>query len=147
MPRSFYLINWHKYQPRTDKELPWLKLWGSFFDKPWWQEMDDDLKVIPLIFLDVSRRFNGKMPTKTDYYLRNYNLKLSEKQFEICCKYLITNGFLSDSPSDLQDKIRVDKTREERDIVNNLLITKENNQPPQEFKDLVKTLSQKKAVK
>ncbi len=96
MAKFISIENWHKYQARTDKELPWLKLWGSMFDKPWWQELPDNHKIIPIIFLDSARRFNNRLPKNADYYLRNYNLKLTEKQFVFVCKSLKINGFLSD---------------------------------------------------
>jgi len=100
MPKFLSVKNWEKYQARTDKELPWLKLWGKLFDRPWWQELDDRFKVIPIIFLDSARRFNNKMPKNSQYYLRNYNLKLTEKEFVLVCKSLQYNDFLSDIASD-----------------------------------------------
>lgn len=96
MFKHLSIENWHKYQARTDKELPWLKLWGSMFDKPWWQELADNHKIIPIIFLDAARRFNNKLPKNADYYLRNYNLLLTPKEFLKVCKSLQSNGFLSD---------------------------------------------------
>lgn len=96
MGKWYCIENWHKYQARTDKELPWLKLWGQLFDKPWWQEMDDKNKIIPVVLLDAARRFNNKIPKKIDYYARNYNLKASQEEFVFVCKCLKINGFLSD---------------------------------------------------
>jgi hypothetical protein len=90
------VLNWNEYQARTDKELPWLKLWGKLFTRIWWQELKDSEKIIPIIMLDVARRMNNRLPRDPDYYLRNYNLKLSSKAFTLVCNSLYTNGFLSD---------------------------------------------------
>lgn len=109
--RVLYLVNWEKYQARTDKELPWCKLWGNMFDKPWWQELPDDFKAIPIIFLDVARKFNNKMPSEMAWYVRNYGLKHTENDLLNFCKVLFDNEFLSDVASDIQDKTRVDKIR------------------------------------
>lgn len=91
------VLNWNEYQARTDKELPWLKLWGKLFTRIWWQELKDSEKIIPIIMLDVARRMNNRLPRDPDYYLRNYNLKISSKAFILVCNSLYTNGFLSDS--------------------------------------------------
>ena len=58
--------------------------------------MDDKDKVIPVIFLDVSRTFGGRIPSNYEYYFRNYNLKISQKKFVLICKLLKRKGFLSD---------------------------------------------------
>lgn len=94
------IVNWHEYQARTDKELPWLKLWGKLFLRSWWQEMEDDLKVFPIILLDTARRFNNKLPRNIDYYTRNYNIKASKNRLVDCSKLLCSIDFLSDDMSD-----------------------------------------------
>lgn len=88
--------NWDKYQARKDKDLPWCKLWGSLFTKYWWQSLPDDQKILPIIFLDLSRRFGNQIPKDPDYLARNYGLKIPLETIENCLKLLIQNKFLSD---------------------------------------------------
>lgn len=110
------IINWHKYQARNDKELPWLKLWGSLFDKPWFQEISDSQKYFTIVLLDLARKTNnriGDLHLKSRYLSGNYGLNMSQDAIFKSCNLLYSNDFLSDKASDLQDKIRVDKIREE----------------------------------
>lgn len=100
MVKVLSILNWNEYQARTDKELPWLKLWGKLFLRHWWQEMKDEHKIIPIILLDSARRFNNRLPQNPDYYRRNYNLKTSSKTILEVCKSLRDIGFLSDVMSD-----------------------------------------------
>lgn len=90
--------NWEIYQARTDKDLPWFKLWSRFFDRLWWQELEDKFKIVPIIFLNTARKFNNKCPDKLSYYQRIYNLKLSEEEMLFVCKLLKDEGFLFDLP-------------------------------------------------
>ena len=108
------VLNWEKYQARADKELPWCKLWGSLFKRPWFQELKDDEKFVTIIFLDLARQFNNFIPDLSEFkgYLRgNYGLFMEEERVFKLCKVLADNGFLSDNMSDIQDKTRVDEMR------------------------------------
>ena len=109
MAKHISVLNWEKYQARTDKDLPWFKLWSSFFDREWWQSLKDEFKVVPIICFDVARKFNNRMPKTPGYYIRNYGLKISEEDMISISNILKTNGFLSDclvlldSPTDESD--------------------------------------------
>jgi hypothetical protein len=109
--RILSVQNWEKYQARADKELPWFKLWGSLFKRPWFQELADDEKFVTIVFLDLARQFNNFIPDLSGFkgYLRgNYGVFMEDLRVFKLCKLLSQNGFLSDNASDLQDKIRVD---------------------------------------
>lgn len=112
--KTIQVLNWEKYQARTDKELPWCKLWGALFKRPWFQALKDDEKYCTLLFLDLARQFNNKIPDLSEFkgYLRgNYGLFMEEERVFKLCKVLADNGFLSDNVSDIQDKTRVDEMR------------------------------------
>lgn len=112
--RHIHVLNWDKYQARTDKELPWCKLWGTLFKRPWFQELADDEKFVTIVFLDLARQFNNRIPDLSEFkgYLRgNYGVFMSEERVFKLCNLLSHNEFLSDNMSALQDKIRQDKIR------------------------------------
>lgn len=112
--RYIHVLNWDKYQARTDKELPWCKLWGTLFKRPWFQELADDEKFVTIVFLDLARQFNNRIPDLSEFkgYLRgNYGVFMSEERVFKLCNLLSHNEFLSDNMSALQDKIRQDKIR------------------------------------
>lgn len=88
--------NWERYQARTDKNMPWLKLWGSLFDRYWWQTMPDADKIIPVVLLDMARKFNNQIPFDMDFLRRNYGLKHTEEELLNICNSLKIKGFLSD---------------------------------------------------
>jgi len=115
--RIIHVLNWEKYQARSDKELPWCKLWGALFKKPWFQNLKDDEKFCTITILDLARQFNNKLTEESifkGYLRRNYGLFMEEERVFKLCKSLADNGFLSDSVVGLEgDKIRVDKIREE----------------------------------
>jgi hypothetical protein len=115
--RIIYVLNWEKYQARSDKELPWCKLWGALFKRPWFQELDDDEKFCTISILDLARQFNNRMTEEylfKGYLKRNYGLFMTEERVFKLCKCLHSNGFLSDSVVGLEgDKIRQDKIRQE----------------------------------
>lgn len=118
MPRKkiISLKNWDKYQARTDKDLPWAKLWGGLFDRPWFQKMKDKDKIVPIIFIDLARKNGNRIGEESifnGYLSRNYNLLHTDNELFIICKYLSDNEFLSDNVSDIEDKRRQEKTREE----------------------------------
>lgn len=96
MAKYISVLNWEKYQARTDKDLPWFKLWSSFFDREWWQGLKDEFKIVPIICLDVAKKFNNKMPKNPDYYIRNYGLNITEEGLILVSNILKTNEFLSD---------------------------------------------------
>lgn len=106
--------NWEKYQSRTDKKMPWCKLWGMIFDEEWWQELGDDKKVIPFVFLDVARKFCNRCPQNYEYYARNYKLSWTKDEWVLACNLLKDNGFLSDLPQNyLGQHKRIEENREE----------------------------------
>jgi hypothetical protein len=114
--KTIQVLNWDKYQARADKELPWCKLWGALFKRPWFQNLPDDEKFVTIVFLDLARQFNNKIPDLSEFkgYLRgNYGVFMDEERVFNLCKVLSDNEFLSDSASDIQDKTRQDKTRQE----------------------------------
>ena len=109
---------WEKYQSRTDKKMPWCKLWGLLFDEPWWQEMPDNLKVLPMILLDSARKFENFLPQNATYYERNYNVLLCEKDWSLACNILIEGGFLSDIAVGRHARpIRVEESRTRKQSV------------------------------
>jgi hypothetical protein len=113
--RVIHVLNWEKYQARHDKELPWLKLWGALFKRPWFQLLPDDEKFVTIVFLDLARQFNNRIPDLSEFkgYLKgNYGVFMEEERVFKLCKVLSHNEFLSDNTDDLQDKIRQDKTSE-----------------------------------
>lgn len=117
--RIIHVLNWDKYQARSDKELPWCKLWGRLFRTPWFQLLDDPEKFVTIAILDLARQFNNKISEELIFkgYLRgNYGVFISEERIFKLCKYLSDNEFLSDNcPTNVEvegDKIRVDKIRE-----------------------------------
>lgn len=112
--KTIQVLNWDKYQARADKELPWCKLWGALFKRPWFQNLPDDEKFVTIVFLDLARQFNNKIPDLSEFkgYLRgNYGVFMDEERVFNLCKVLSDNEFLSDSASDIQDKRREDKIR------------------------------------
>jgi hypothetical protein len=70
--RIIHVLNWEKYQARSDKELPWCKLWGALFKKPWFQNLKDDEKFCTITILDLARQFNNKLTEESIFkgYLR-----------------------------------------------------------------------------
>lgn len=113
--RILHILNWEKYQARTDKDLPWCKLWGSLFDRPWFQKMPDSGKIFAIVLLDLARKTGNRIGEEYVFieYLRgNYGILSTQNDVFMYCKSLSDNEFLSDNTSDLQDKIRQDKTRQ-----------------------------------
>lgn len=118
--RILKVLNWDKFQARSDKELPWLKLWGSLFKRPWFMDMREDERFATICILDMARQFNNKMTEemlfKTDlsgkrpYLCRIYDIFMDDLRLFNLCKVLSDNEFLSDlvvGPI----KSRVDKSR------------------------------------
>lgn len=113
--RIIRVLNWDKYQARTDKDLPWCKLWGTIFDRPWFQKMSSDFKYMTLVFLDLARKTGNRITEEyvfIEYLSGNYGVRMLQKDVFILCKSLSSNGFLSDNVDDLQDKTRQDKMSE-----------------------------------
>ena len=119
--RILHLLNWNKYQARSDKELPWLKLWGRLFKTPWFQLLQDDEKFVTITMLDLARQFHNNIPEELIFkgYLKgNYGIFMNQERISKLCKYLSDNDFLSDNcPTNVEvegDKIRVelDKIRD-----------------------------------
>lgn len=110
------LNNWDKYQARTDKDMPWVKLWGNLFNRDWWQYFSNKKKLICLVFLDAGRIFGNKIPNSRAYFRRNYNIFMTEKEWFETLNSLRDIGFLSDYTSDVttphirEEKIREDTT-------------------------------------
>ena len=137
MGRFFSLENWGQYQARTDKDLPWCKLWGSLFHKLWMKDLADDQKFLVLIFLDLARENGNKIPEENLIKInleRNYGFMMPQEKVNKVCKLLISKGFLSDKcPTNVGldiDKIREDKEKEKDKIISqisNLLILFSNN--------------------
>ena len=116
--RILYILNWDKYQARSDKELPWLKLWGRLFKAPWFQSLQDDEKFVTIALLDLARQFNNKIPEEMIFkeYLRgNYGVFMSPLRILKLSQVLVSNDFLSDNcPTFVEvegDKIRQDKDK------------------------------------
>lgn len=114
--RILHILNWDRYQARSDKELPWLKLWGRLFKAPWFQIMTDEDKFVTIALLDLARQFRNNLPEELIFkgYLKgNYGIFMSEERIFKLCKYLSDNDFLSDNcPTIVEvegDKIRQDK--------------------------------------
>lgn len=114
--RILHILNWDKYQARTDKELPWLKLWGRLFKAPWFQSLQDDEKFVTIALLDLARQFHNNIPEEMIFkeYLRgNYGLFMSPLRVFKLSQVLVANDFLSDNcPTFVEvegDKIRQDK--------------------------------------
>jgi hypothetical protein len=127
--RIIYVLNWDKYQARSDKELPWLKLWGRLFKAPWFVTLPDDEKFVTIAILDMARQFNNRLTEemlfkkdlKGNYpYLRQiYGLFMDDLRLFNLCNYLAENDFLSDNIVGLEgDKIRQeeDKKSAPRDL-------------------------------
>lgn len=106
MAKYISVLNWEKYQARTDKDLPWFKLWSSFFGREWWQDLNDEHKIVPIVCLDVAKKFGNKMPKNPGYYIRNYGLKLSAEDLILVSNLLKTNGFLSDCLVELSSQTK-----------------------------------------
>lgn len=111
-------MNWDKYQARTDKDLPWCKLWGTLFDRPWFQKLPDGAKFFALVMLDLARKTGNRIGEEyvfIDYLKGNYGILSTKKDVFMYAKMLSINGFLSDNMSDIQEEdkdkieIRVDK--------------------------------------
>lgn len=123
--RILHVLNWDKYQARTDKDLPWCKLWGTLFDRPWFQLLPDSGKLLTIVLLDLARKTGNRIAEEylfIEYLKGNYGILRdfkTNKEVFILCKLLSDNDFLSDNASDIQDKIREDKTRQEevREII------------------------------
>lgn len=118
--RIIHILNWEKWQARSDKELPWLKLWGRLFKTPWFQFLPDDQKFCTIVLLDLARQFGNKIDEELVFngYLKgNYGLSISDENLFKLCKVLIDNKFLSDNcQTEVRlegDKIREDKIRQE----------------------------------
>lgn len=119
--RILHILNWNKYQARSDKELPWLKLWGRLFRTPWFQLLPDEEKFVTIAFLDLARQFNNNIPEELIFkgYLRgNYGVFISQERIIKLTQVLVLNDFLSDNcPTNVEvegDKIRVDKIKDRR---------------------------------
>ena len=115
--RILHILNWDKYQARTDKELPWLKLWGRLFKTPWFQLLPDEEKFVTIALLDLARQFHNNIPEELIFkgYLRgNYGVFISQERIFNLCKVLVSNDFLSDNcPTNVEvegDKIRQEKS-------------------------------------
>lgn len=151
MGKFLSVQNWDKYQARKDKDLPWCKLWGSLFDKPWMKDFPNDEKFFPLIILDLSRKYGNEIPEENFFEInlyRDYGYKVSQKKANLMIKTLINKGFLSDKcPTNVgldKDKIRQDKELEKDKIISqigNLLI------PLNGLKEKVNTYLQENASK
>lgn len=118
--RVLHILNWNKYQARSDKELPWFKLWGRIFKAPWFQLLQDDEKFLTIALLDLARQFNNNIPEELVFkgYLKgNYGAFISQERIIKALQVLVSNDFLSDNcPTFVEvegDKIRQDKTRQE----------------------------------
>jgi len=114
--RIFHVLNWDKYQSRTDKDMPWCKLWGSLFDRPWFQNMPDSAKFLALVLLDLARKTGNRIGEEYVFigYLRgNYGILSGQNDVFKYLKLLSYNEFLSDNTSDIEEKIREEKKREE----------------------------------
>jgi hypothetical protein len=119
--RTIHVLNWDKYQARSDKELPWCKLWGRLFKTPWFQLLDDPEKFCTIAILDLARQFSNKISEELIFkgYLKgNYGLFMSEERISKLCKVLSDNEFLSDNcPTKVSlegDKKDIDKKERER---------------------------------
>ena len=111
--RLLHILNWDKYQARSDKDLPWCKLWGTLFYKPWFQKMPDSGKFFTVVLLDLARKTGNNIGEEYVFieYLRgNYGILSTQNEVFMFCKCLSSNDFLSDNTDDLQDKIRQDKS-------------------------------------
>lgn len=143
---SFISIqNWEKYQARTDKDLPWCKLWGSFFDKFWWLDLDDKHKIFPIIFLDLARKFGNRIPEEaisSKNLSRSYGVKSTPTSVSSLCNLLVLKGFLSDNSrtkvrqssdasSSLSKSLSISKSIEEK-------IVKKNQISDDEFLDSIR---------
>ena len=116
--RILHILNWDKYQARSDKELPWLKLWGRLFKAPWFQALQDDEKFVTIALLDLARQFNNNIPEEMifkDYLRGNYGIFMNHLRIAKLSQVLVSNDFLSDNcPTFVEvegDKIRVDKIK------------------------------------
>ena len=117
--RIIHITNWEKWQARSDKELPWMKLWGRLFKSPWLQVLTDSEKFCVVAFLDLARQFNNQIDAELvfkGYFRMNYGItSLTDKDILKLCKYLRSNNFLSDNClTNVRlegDKIRQDKIR------------------------------------
>lgn len=111
-PKYIRILNWDKYQARTDKELPWCKLWGRLFDMPWFQDLPQSDRFIVIALLDLARKFNNNLTEELifkGYLNRNYAILSSREELLKLCKLLQQNKFLSDQAVGLEgDKSRVD---------------------------------------
>jgi len=114
--RMLHILNWDKYQARTDKELPWLKLWGRLFKTPWFQLLPDEEKFVTIALLDLARQFHNNIPEEVVFkgYLRgNYGVFISQERVFKLCKVLVLNNFLSDNcPTNVE--VEGDKTRQDK---------------------------------
>ena len=119
--RILHILNWDKYQARTDKELPWLKLWGRLFKAPWFQALQDDEKFVTIALLDLARQFHNNIPEEMvfkDYLRGNYGLFMNPLRILKLSQVLVSNDFLSDNcPTFVEvegDKIRQDKNESDK---------------------------------
>ena len=120
--RYISVINWERYQARSDKELPWFKLWGKLFRTPWFQDLEDRYKFVCIAILDLARQFNNKIDSDLlfkGYFSRVYGMQsVSNKDVIELYNSLLHNEFLSDNcPTNVRlegDKIRVDKSESDR---------------------------------
>ncbi len=140
--RFFHILNWDKYQARTDKDLPWCKLWGTIFDRPWFQNMPDSGKYLTFVLMDLARKSGNRIGEEYVFieYLRgNYGILSTKNEVFNHLKVLSDNEFLSDNTSALQDKIREDKIREDKIRIDSTPVIK-NKIPPDldAVKDLFK---------
>lgn len=122
--RIIHVLNWDKYQARSDKELPWCKLWGRLFKAPWFITLKDDEKFCTIAILDMARQFNNKLTEEmlfkgdlngnNPYLKQIYGVFMTKEKLSNLCNYLSDNEFLSDNIVGLEgDKIRQDKIRVE----------------------------------
>jgi len=142
--KLIHVLNWDKYQARSDKELPWCKLWGTLFKRPWFQEMKDDEKFCTIAILDLARQFNNRIDEESlfnGYLSRNYGIFMSKERVINLCKSLSYNEFLSDNIVGLEG----DKKRQDKDKI------RDNSKTPQTldetkayFQELGKTLEAEK---